>query len=108
QLQARLSAALVDLLASPPDMTPMAAEDPLVPARVVVLVACLVTDRDAGEYCSGLTQLAPLEWLRDDMIGRAMIAPLRENLAGWALLPVLAGARTALESAGARPPSDGH
>ncbi|MFG0243210.1 MAG: hypothetical protein ACF8R9_10545 [Phycisphaerales bacterium JB054] len=97
-LQARLACAVNDLIASPPDMTPLATEDPMVQARLVVLVACLATDRDAGEYCAGDTELAGLDWLDDRTRGRAMVGPEPdESLAGWGLLAVLEEAKLAIE-----------
>ena len=101
-LQARLSSAVTDLIAFPPDMTPLAAEDPLVQARLVVLVACLATDRDAGKYCSGVTDLASLEWLDDQVWGRSMVAPDASELASWALLELIGEARACIERRGNR------
>ncbi|MFG0260511.1 MAG: hypothetical protein ACF8LK_09195 [Phycisphaerales bacterium JB041] len=102
-LQARLACAVDDLIASPPDMTPLATEDPMVQARLVVLVACLATDRDAGEHCAGVTELAGLDWLDDRTRGRAMVGPEPdESLAGWGLLAVLEEAKLAIELRGDR------
>lgn len=71
----RLNCVVYDLTQDPPHLGHEALDDPTGQAELIVLVACLATDRLAGEYLAGVTELATLEWDDGVHLGRGWLSP---------------------------------
>ena len=99
----RLNCLGEDLRADPPDLSLTAFDDPMIWAARALLFVCLTTDRDAGRYLTGITELAELDWTGDEAangLGRAWhgFDDLREGRAPWSEL-----VRESLELVGRQP-----